>query len=188
MGYGIVPYAVDTKVLRQPHAFTVDPTGFFEWMSEVHLQDGGSEVDAQRDALRELFFCQSHTGHGSGYGYALEILCQRFGGRLNNEFWYPFGDSWLETVGAGLRSLGALFDPNVLLDTGAPVALPRIDDFPVIGHVLRPALIRLTNELAGVNLSAVDKGVAGAIRNLGEWARFCAAADEEDFDLVCFYY
>ncbi|MEU0539847.1 hypothetical protein ABZ319_08240 [Nocardia sp. NPDC005978] len=178
-------YAVEIEVLRAPSTFAAEPQEFFDWMVQVHRSS--LESEDRRTALEELFFSRPATGsEGFEYGYALKILCERFGGSLNNGHWYPVGSRGLDMIGEALAGLGVQFDPNDLAYSGSPVQLPQIDDFPAIGHLTRAEMVPLAKALEDVDLSTVeDRGVARAIAELREWCLFCT---ENGLDLVSFYH
>lgn len=184
MGYGIMPYAVDVNVLRSPHTHAYEPENFLAGVQDRHCSD--DEFGPTRQSLRELFFAEPLTGaEGHVYGYSLKALCETFGGHLDNGHWYPFGSGWLDTVGAALAEVGVRFDPNDLIYSGSPVPLPVIDDFPVIGHMVRAEMKPVAEALDAADLSAItDRSVAAAITELHGWMRL----HEDDYDLVCFYH
>ncbi|WP_228839011.1 DUF7691 family protein [Nocardia amamiensis] len=110
MGYAIMAYAVRIEILRAPATFTSDPPGFFDWMAEVH----SPTIDSadRRTALRKLFFSEPHSGtDGAHYGYALKVLCERFGGKLSNRYRYPVGSDGFDMIGEQLTQLGVQLDP-----------------------------------------------------------------------------
>ncbi|REE96211.1 DUF7691 family protein [Thermomonospora umbrina] len=187
MGYGIMPYAVDVNVLRSPHKYAADPDDFLAWIQDRHCTDDEWEAGPTRQALRELFYGEPHTGtEGHTYGYALKALCSTFGSLRDNGSWYPFGSGWPETVRNALADVGVKFDPEDLMYSGPPVPLPSIDDFPVIGHVLRDELRPTFEALNAADLSPIgDRQVVEAITELHGWMRHCV---ENDYDLVCFYH
>ncbi|MGY2119143.1 DUF7691 family protein [Nocardia gipuzkoensis] len=185
MGHGIMAYAVDVEVLSAPSAHTGDPQGFFDWMVEVHRASIRSE--AIRTALRELFFCEEHSGSdGAPYGFALQILCARFGGALSSRYWSPISTSWFDKVGAALDGLGVDFDPHDLAFSGSPISLPEITDFPAIGHFTRAELEPVarafdTGELSGIG----DEEIVESVTELRDWVRWCV---DNNYDLVSFHY
>lgn len=184
MGYGILPYSVDIEHLRAPSTFTSESEEFFDWMATIHR----STIDSpsRRSALRELFFSTPTTGFdGSDYGHALRVLCERFGGALDNEFWYPIGSSWFDTVRDCLHELGVAFDPHQLTSSEPPVPLPPIDDFPVIGYLSHTQLAPIARTFDAADLSTIkDRFLAGSVRELQMWVRSCL---ERECDLVTFY-
>ncbi|MFE3442175.1 hypothetical protein ACFXNW_04005 [Nocardia sp. NPDC059180] len=185
MGYGIMAYSVEVKHLLAPSTFTAEPEDFFDWMTQVHAHALGEP--ATHTALRELFFAQEPTGsEGWAYGYALKVLCERFGGWLPNSHWCPVRSSWFDTVGEALRALGITFDPTDLIYSGSPVSLPPIDDFPSIGHLTLAELKPLAESLNAADLSTLeDRYLVDSITELRGWINHCV---EGDTDLVCFYH
>ncbi|MBF6438286.1 DUF7691 family protein [Nocardia cyriacigeorgica] len=185
MGYGVMPYAVETKYLNAPSTFTSDPEDFFDWMMQVHAH--ALDEAAIRTALRELFFAQEPTGsEGWAYGYALKVLWEQFGGWLPNGHWYPFRSHGFDAVGAALRALDIDFDPTDLIYSGAPVDLPPIDDFPSIGHLALAELKPLAESLNAADLTTIeDASLVDSLSELRGWTNTCV---ERDCDLVCFYH
>lgn len=125
------------------------------------------------------------------FGYALEFLCRHFGERLPNREWsaMPSGSRWVETVDRGLAAAGV--PENVLrvgrhlMNRGAPIAIPEIEDFPGIGY-LKLAEVKTAQEAFGkANLAASkNKEVLPSIQELQGWLQTCADSGR---DLVCFY-
>ncbi|MEU3010206.1 DUF7691 family protein [Nocardia asteroides] len=185
MSYGIMAYSVDIGAVRAPAASTQDPEDFFEWMVGVHARLLDSE--SRRKAMRELFFGEPFTGsEGSDYGYALKVLCERFGGSLANGSWYPVGDRFFDTMRAALDGIGVKFDPSDLAYSGPPIPLPRIDSFPGIGHLTAAEVAGLAQALDDADLALVrDPRVRAAIEELHQWMRHCVEAESE---LVTFYH
>ncbi|MFI8977220.1 hypothetical protein ACIGO9_30355 [Nocardia asteroides] len=178
-------YSVDIGAVRAPAASTHNPEDFFEWMVGVHADLLDS--DSRRKAMRELFFGEPLAGsEGSDYGYALKVLCERFGGSLANGSWYPVGDGFFDSVRAALDEIGVEFDPSDLAFSGPPVSLPRIDGFPGIGHLSAAEVARLARDLDAADVSRVeDQQVRAAIDELHRWVRHCV---EGESDLVTFYH
>lgn len=190
MGYGIMPYAVSVEVLSSPHKYTADPEDFLAWLQQLYCSDG-EEGGPTPQVLRELFYAEPHTGtEGRVYGYALESLCKRFGGLLDNGHWYPCGDRHLATVRDALTEIGVDFDPQDLIWSGSPVPLPEIEDWPVIGHLRRDEMRPIATALDAADISAItDRSAAGAVAELHGWLRHCLEDDDMfPCDLVCFYY
>ncbi|TCJ89401.1 hypothetical protein DFR71_6612 [Nocardia alba] len=186
MGYGIMAYSVRIEHLRAPSTFASEPAAFYDWM--VGLHSSAISSAQRRTALRELFFSEPHSGtDGADYGYALKVLCERFGGSLNNEYWYPIGSSGLDTVGQELARLGVKLDPaDDLAFAGAPVPIPEVDDFPGIGYLTCARMNELAPALDAANLSVVgDPYVRGAIAEIQQWIHHCT---EDGSDLVTFYH
>ncbi|CCF61299.1 protein of unknown function [Nocardia cyriacigeorgica GUH-2] len=185
MGYGIMAYTVEVKHLLAPSTFTSEPEEFFDWMTQVHAHS--LDRPEIRTALRELFFSQSPTSsEGWAYGYALKVLCERFGGWLPNSHWYPFGSGAFDAARAALRSLDIDFDPESLIYSGSPVDLPPIDDFPCIGHLTLAELKPLAESFNAADLSAIEEtSLVDSIAELRGWVNTCV---EGDSDLVCFYH
>ncbi|MFC9971210.1 hypothetical protein ACFVH6_09970 [Spirillospora sp. NPDC127200] len=190
MGYGIMPYSVNINVLRKPHAHTSDPDDFLDWIQGLHCT--GDEFAPTPQTMRELFYNEPFTGDGHVYGYTLKALCQVFGGLLDNAYWHKCGSEWFGTVESALAGVGVRFDPNDLIYSGSPVPLPRIDDFPLIGHVEREEALRLAAEMDAADLSAIeDPNVAGGVKELHGWLKSCSIDPENErdcYDLVCFYH
>lgn len=178
-------YSVEVEHLLAPSTFTAEPEEFFDWMTQVHAHS--LDEPAIRTALRELFFAQEPTGsEGWAYGYALKVLCERFGGWLPNGHWYPIRTSGFDAVGAALRSIDVAFDPTDLIYSGSPVDLPPIDDFPCIGHLTLAELKPLAESLNAADLSAIEESsLVDSITELRGWVNTCV---ERDSDLVCFYH
>lgn len=127
---------------------------------------------------------------GFKYGYALKFLCEQLGKPLPNELWSGARWDWVEDVDAALTDAGIdkkLFrlDPH-LTARGAPVTLPKINDFPAIGYVLDAEFAKILPALpkSGDN-SIKDEEIAESLGQLRQWFEECARTH---MDLICFYH
>ena len=127
---------------------------------------------------------------GFKYGYALKFVCEHLGKPLPNEFWLDAGWDWVEDFDAALTDAGIdkkLFrlDPH-LTARGAPVTLPKINDFPAIGYVLEAEIAKIHPALPKSGDDSIkDEEIAETLGQLREWFQECARTH---MDLICFYH
>jgi hypothetical protein len=148
MGYGAMAWAVDLDRLRaeigggNPEAAQRHGAGFAArhagMQSDIDDMTGAPGSVTLADVARHMIMgepCDERIGFA--YGYFLEYLCDVRGTFLDNSHWMPvpvdFG-SRLDDVLAEAGVLADGFRVTDLLFGGAPVKLPRIDDFPGIGY------------------------------------------------------
>ena len=182
MSYSIHPYLLNLSELENSfrsgsQAWADALVGKFE--HELKQNDewfkseivGGSPSLAK--ALRELIMgSPSSTRHVFQYGYALELLCRHFGRKLENAGFVEYHSGWLEKVGGVSAVLGA----------GPPVAIPRSNDFPMIGHATpRDAIKILATEPTEGNDPEVEEA-----REVFRW--WLEQAVKESKGLVLFEY
>ncbi len=81
------------------------------------------------------------------HGYALEMLCRHFGARLNSD-----ALGMIEGMGVAER----------LALSGPPIAIPRSEDFPVIGYMTYQQTVAELQRMEGKTFSYTDKYVETA--------------------------
>lgn len=205
MGYILTPIAVeidrvagivgsrDEALLGDLIATFGDEFGQIDEMAVDRAEDEErDEAPTVRSSLAQMVRGEPYDeGYGFLYGYALEFVCRYFGEYLPNHQWsaMPSGSSWAETVDQGLEAAGVpaktIGVASHLMNRGAPVEIPEIDDFPGIGYLDRHEVRAAQEALAGAALDAIqDAEVLAAIREIQDWLRTCA---ESDRGLICFY-
>ncbi len=127
------------------------------------------------------------------YAKALELWCAHFGERLPNARTYPCPMSVLEqldTLKARHESRRFFFSRFLrgrrlsvvaALHRGPPIAIPRPDDFPSIGHFDVGQAMELTLDLDELELDARLRPIAD------ELAGWCRSAMRARSDVVTFY-
>jgi hypothetical protein len=139
------------------------------------------DLDRLRDALDRL---RAARGAGLGDGYALERLCGDVGARLPTRAWSAMHLDVFADVDAALAAQGLPVTLAPRFEAAPPVALPPIDDFPMIGHVSAQEVASLRAELAGVDLDRA--GEAGEL--IGEFQAWLGEAATRGLALIFFYY
>ncbi|MFC5744925.1 DUF7691 family protein [Actinomadura rugatobispora] len=200
MSYGIMAYAVHLKGVkamigsggqRLLDDLLASRARDLEDLDELRGNVGldGDDVTSARGALTHMIMGEEYDARvGFLYGYCLKILIEthRSSEFLPNSGWSAMRFSWFETVGSEMKAAGVDFDPTDLIFTGVPVALPRIDDFPTIGHIAPAAMPALLTSFDGMNAEAVTEyGALDSIREVQDWLRTCHSSGR---DLVCFYH
>jgi hypothetical protein len=133
---------------------------------------------------------------GSKYGYTLNLLCESLGTVPDHDAWCSIRSAAFDTVDAILKKIG--IDPKsfathtFLVSRGAPVLIPKADDFPFIGYLERKEIPAILGRLDSAKVEAEIKGedkyeqewIHEAIGELRGWLEACA---KDDRDLICFY-
>jgi hypothetical protein len=132
---------------------------------------------------------------GFKYGYALDFLCRHLGEIPDNESWCSIRYETLDAIDTVLKDSGVRSKTfsvaKFLVERGAPVDIPKPDDFPSIGYLTRdeiPAILALlTPEKLSKAIRRSDESdyFEGAFGELRSWLEACTKANR---DLICFYY
>jgi hypothetical protein len=143
------------------------------------------------DALKSLIDGGTMVkGAGHAYGFALEALCTTLAKEwLPNKHWSAMHSDWFDTVDAELKKLGLKERTAKLVDNGAPVKMPRPDDFPFIGH-MKPTDVKsfataLASASAKKTKTKIDPEVLQSLDELQGWLKTAVA---KKTGLVFFYY
>lgn len=177
MSYVVSPYLIDLTKLRtaigSANAFLVDD------VAEDNPDDfdtGSNDEISLRQALTHLVFgnrLDERMAHR--YGYALERLCRHLGTRLDSGLWDAVRWRTLEATG-----LDRIFE-----ESGSPVPLPRIPDFPGIGYI---SVEQLSAALREAENQQRDSGDADLRDLLTEFKSWLEEAAQRRRSLVLFYY
>ncbi|MGZ3476180.1 MAG: DUF7691 family protein [Polyangiales bacterium] len=149
MSYGLVPYACDIFALRRAAGIGI-PIGDAilaavrdrqRTMIESHdrwfaaqIAEGAPTMD--QALVRLILGPNRQTAHAYACGYALQILVEHEGLRLDNSMVYPASIPFLDEIDAGLAHVGIPepFRLSRLAFSGPPVTIPPIEDFlPSVG-------------------------------------------------------
>jgi hypothetical protein len=202
VSYGLVPYACDIYALRRSVGIGV-PLGDAilakirerqRWPIESHdkwfaerIAAGAPTMDR---ALSSLVLGPRLDGrHAWVFGYALQILTQETGHRLDNSMVYPASLAFLDAIDAGLGHIGIPepFRMSRLAFSGAPVKLPRIEDFPAIGWIESRAVTAARDAFAEAKIDPQDPALSTPVRMaLGEIQAWTVQAKGRG--LVGFYF
>ncbi|WP_020474893.1 DUF7691 family protein [Zavarzinella formosa] len=153
-------------------------------------EDGdGKEATTVRDAITQMVMGQKYDDRvGFVYGYALEFICRHFGEGLSNDSWSSMRSEWARKADKALKSVGVAektLRVSQLMNRGAPVPLPMIEDFPGIGYMTLKEIEMAVAEFTEEKLDAVkDDEVREALSELRFWLWSC---EDSKKDLICFY-
>ena len=171
MSYATAIYAVDLIQIREAVG-----AGNRKLIKQVKKQTtieaGDFDGIPIGQAIEELIrgqFTVPDSGHM--YGYALEGLCQHLGTRLDSD------------------SVGDICDLELdspLEDARHPIALPEIDDFPMISSLSREAVVAEVERLESLDLAYPDDEEIEEARN--ELLACLRQAAAKDLGVVTFYY
>ncbi len=93
------------------------------------------------------------------YGYALKLLCEHLGEWLPSDYWESI--TWRVLQGTGMGEL--------LQNSGSPVPLPKIADFPTIGYLTAERVKELASKLGDRAPTTVDLSGKKKRRSLQQW-------------------
>ncbi len=195
MSYAIHPYAVSVSAIkkcigsRDARLVKELTRKFADEFAEIDELDEDA-IPMERALSRLVMGEKLGESYGYKYGYALKSLCEHLGNMLNNEHRSALGWEWIEEVDSALAELGVdkkIFrvDPH-LTTRGAPIPLPRIDDFPAIGYLLEAEMPKVLMEFAKFKDAEIeDEEVRDSISEMRTWLDRCTRTHK---DLVCFYH
>jgi hypothetical protein len=171
MSYATAMFAVDLDQIRQTIG-AGDRKLIKTLKKKTMIDDGDFEGIPISQAIEELINGR-FTDPDSAfiYGYALEGLCRHHGTRLDND------------------QIGDVFDLELdspLEDVRHPVALPEIDDFPMISSLSKDTVVAEVERLESMDLAySDDEEIEEARRELLECLKEAAA---KGLGVVTFYY
>ncbi|MDT0322458.1 DUF7691 family protein [Streptomyces millisiae] len=193
MSYGVMAFAADLEWFRgilgcgDRAIVDSDLASWADQLDEIDRSLGLTPEAGCRLAYERMIMGGEQVGHPATYGYCFELFCMRLATYLPNDHWSGMDSRWFGAVRDALREGGVPdFDPASLIRNGPGVPLPRIADFPRIGHVPRERVPALRRELDGLNPDAVaDPDALEAIRQMRDWLWAC---EEGGRSLICFYH
>ena len=176
MGYAFSVFSVDLKKLakvwgkndkklgkaiREKYAREI--TEADEWFVDEIVEQG---APTRARALYELLAGKPEKKqHGFQYGYALELLCQHFGERVDQEELRNFDDVLDPLLKkAKCPKTGQLLGRHVL-----PLPIPRPADFPEIGSVTPAGCIAGIGALGTIAPHAPDDNARMVIAEVRGW-------------------
>lgn len=132
----------------------------------------------------------------SKYGYTLNLLCEDLGTVPDHDSWCTIRGAAFDTVDAILKKIG--IDPKTfsthqfLVNRGAPVSIPKAENFPFIGYLERKEIPSILGRLDSAKIESEIQGedkydqewIRNAIAELRGWLEACLKSDR---DLICFY-
>jgi hypothetical protein len=174
------------------------------------LENEGEEVDSgveeespvcasAADVLRHLIMGEELDRRaGFKYAYVLECLCRHFGEELAHDNWCDVrgGSGWFQDLDRTLREAGVppqtLSVSRHLVERGPPIPIPRYDDFPYVGYLIRAEIKAALQALSAARIDDIgDEGeeddepwLPDALEDMRGWLRECLDSHR---DLVCFY-
>jgi DNA integrity scanning protein DisA with diadenylate cyclase activity len=153
-------------------------------------EDEGEAAFTCEQALTHMIMGEEYVEEEFGfvYGYSFEFLCRHFGDSLSNDNWSAMRYAWAERVDQELKAL-KIGEKTLrivrLMERGAPVTLPDIDDFPGIGYMTLKEIESALNVLTPEKLATIkDKEVQDALTEVRGWLETCV---NKKCDLICFY-
>jgi hypothetical protein len=164
MSYTLTPYAIDLEQLRR--AIGSKDEALLAQLREEYPEDRDDEDPDEEGITRDRALSDLIMGTprdeeaGYQYGYAMDCLCEHFGERLEAAYWESI--TWRVLQGTGMGDL--------LHNSGSPVPLPKIDDFPMIGHLPADRVKELASRLGDTPPKTVDLTGKKKRRTLGQWA------------------
>lgn len=171
MSYATSLFAVDLDQLRQ--AVGAGDRKLIKVLKKKSIVDDddfeGIPIGRAIEELIKGQFTAADSGHM--YGYALEGLCQYLGTRLDSD------------------SVGDICDLELnspLEDVRHPIALPEIDDFPMISSLSREAVAAEVERLESLDLAFPDDEEIEDARN--ELLGCLRQAAAKKLGVVTFYY
>ncbi|OJF11318.1 hypothetical protein BG844_27030 [Couchioplanes caeruleus subsp. caeruleus] len=176
----------DALAKRYGASFTAHHDDVQELIDDV--TDDGPAVTLA-DVARHMIMGEPYDERiGFAYGYFLEHLCDVQGRFLDNARWMPVPVDWCERVDEALASAGLLaegFSTWDLVFGGAPVPLPRIDDFPGIGYREYGSLQEPAHLLAGAALADIAEEYKDAAYDVFQWL---SHAHDSGCSVVAFFH
>ena len=178
MSYALVPYLIDLKKLTET-AGGKDKS-LIDAVIQAHLkafeESASGDAKSLRDALTELVMGnQLDSDHGHVYGYALEKLCRHLGKQLDVQYWDATRTAALEDTGVG----------RLLEESGSPVPLPRICDFPSIGHIPEAKIETVLQDMRERLRNCDDADLRDLLKEFADWLD---EALKQKKALILFYY
>jgi hypothetical protein len=179
VSYGLVAYACDIYALRRVVGVGV-PIGervlaslrdkqrsmiesHDRWFA-AEIAEGAPTMD--QALVRLILGPNQNRAHAYAYGYALQILMEREGVRLDNSMVYPASLPFLDEVDAGFAHLGIpeAFRLSRLAFSGPPVRIPKIEDFPSIGWIESSAVTAAREAFAKTTIDPEDPALSTPVR------------------------
>jgi hypothetical protein len=204
MGYILTPISVDlgqvSGVIGSKNKRLISDLvkmfgGDFDQFDEMAADYADGEDDQEpltmRAAITQMVMGEEYDEElGFMYGYALEFICLHLGEQLPNSGWsaMPRGAAYAQKADKALKRAGVAEDVlqvSQLMNRGAPVPLPLIEDFPGIGYMRAKEIEAALKEFGEDKLTAVtDEELQGSLAEVRGWLVTCAGSGR---DLICFY-
>lgn len=207
MSYGVTPVAVSLEHVQSVIGMDRTP-GFLRRLLGsptdrlIHMIKRKFDHRFERDEVNDedelslenalfdlLVGGELNPDFGHKYAYALELLCDHFGERLDNSAWSAMRSDWAEHVHEAMKQFGideeALSLNDHLLFRGSPIPIPAPADFPSIGFLRKNEIGNATDAMDAAALSSLDEETKEPIMQIRAWLERCG---ELKCDLVCFYY
>lgn len=126
MNGALAAYSVDLRILRRA-------VGSKDEVLHEALRT--HRRNPERRALWSLIEGERPNVAGNYCGYALEKLCRTLGRRLPTSLLSPAPLELINSVDEEIRRLGSSLPLSGIISRGAPIRLPAIEDFPMIGYL-----------------------------------------------------
>jgi hypothetical protein len=204
VSYTLQPIAVDLDVVRKvigskdrkllarlKKELAEDLEQVDSMLEDYVDEDEGEEPLTTADVLQHLILGEPYStaeGVGFAYGYCFGALCDHYGEMLDNDHWSAMRYPWFDAVQKALEQAGVTkkqFAISALVERGAPVKLPEIDDFPGLGYLTKTEVVKARDVLSKGDLTKIaDREAVESIEQVRQWLDACARSDR---DLVCTY-
>lgn len=175
MSYSLVPYVIDLAQLRA--AIGSRNQSLIAAIVEKHprqFESPDSELPLEQ-ALTQLVMGEELGETATHqYGYALELLADQLGQKLPFDLWS--GIRWDAMEDSGVASI---------MDSGPPVSLPAISDFPNIGYIEQDKIAQMVAAMDDEGLTNDVPDLEELLKEFEGWLRMAAQAKK---DLLFFYY
>jgi len=175
MSYSFVPYMIDLGKLRAAIA-----SKNVKLIASIRKEDPKRFDSEQYDLTLGQALTQLVMGERLGdkathqYGYALEKLARHLGKPLPLDLWC--GVRWEAMEGSGVAPI---------MESGPPVKLPKIPDFPSIGFLERDKIAQMVKKMGAEGLTNEDEELEELLKEFEGWLR---EAEKAKQDLLFFYY
>jgi hypothetical protein len=161
-----------------------------EMLAEVPVAPGAPPVPGPHEVMTQVLAGETGDDRaGFAYAYAVETLVSMYGIRLDNSGWYPMPMDWIGRVQEELKRFGvaeAQLPLTTLIWGGSPIPIPRVGDFPGVGHLEAGEVRAAHASMAAVRPDQIgDPDLRAAVERLADWL---SAASVWGRGLVAYYY
>ena len=175
MSYTLIAYMIDLPQLRS--AVGGKDAALVRAVRKTNPAKFDADEDGLSlgDALEQLVMGREPGKKATHqYGYALEHLCRHLGKMVPVDLWS--GVRWEAMEDSGVAEI---------MNSGPPVKLPKIPDFPLIAFLDRTQVADRVKRMGAAGLTHEDEELQ---EMLGEFEGWLRAAAKGKKDLVFFYY
>lgn len=176
MSYTLVPYMIDLAKLRA--TIGSKDAGLIKSIAKkdpkIFAADNYEPVTVGQACEHLVMGGKLVKKAGHQYGYALAKLAEHVGKRLSIDMWSGVGWAAMEDSGVAR-----------IMESGPPVKLPKINDFPVIGFLDSGRVTDMVEKMGDEGLTNENDELEELLKEFEAWLRKTAKAKK---DLLLFYY